>query len=143
MRHSNSPGYWTAMLLQPGVSFQKNDLLSQPNPSLRVLLSKITLFRDILPLKVNIDVSKWEGKRRLWIFLEFHLTIALPPPLHHTTEFTLYMLLPSHQKSPSLVSAVLVNTVSFWKVFMAIGFVRYEEPGATPKNPLSGLIARS
>jgi hypothetical protein len=31
--------------------------------------------------------------------------------------------------------------VFFWMVLMAFGFVFTEVPGATPKNPFSGLIA--
>lgn len=49
--------------------------------------------------------------------------------------------MPSQYTPPSLVSATLVNMVFFWMVFMALGFVFTEVPGATPKKPFSGLIA--
>ena len=48
---------------------------------------------------------------------------------------------PSQKTSPSAVVATLVNTVSFLHDFKASGFVFIEVPGATPKNPNSGLIA--
>src|SRR5690349_20133480 len=51
--------------------------------------------------------------------------------------------MPSHQTSPSSVSAVLVNTVLRSTVAMALGFVSRFVPGATPKKPFSGLIAYS
>jgi hypothetical protein len=35
-----------------------------------------------------------------------------------------------------------VKTVFLDKVFMAFGFVFIDVPGATPKNPASGLMAR-
>ena len=50
-------------------------------------------------------------------------------------------VMPSHQTSPSSVSAVFVNTVFLVRVSMAFGFVSMLVPGATPKNPNSGLIA--
>ena len=49
--------------------------------------------------------------------------------------------MPSHHTSPSSVRAVLVNTVLRATVRMAFGFVARFVPGATPKNPFSGLIA--
>ena len=49
--------------------------------------------------------------------------------------------MPSHHTSPSSVSAVLVKTVFLVSVRMAFGFVSMLVPGATPKNPNSGLIA--
>ncbi len=49
--------------------------------------------------------------------------------------------MPSHHTSPSSVSAVLVNTVLRSTVRMALGFVSQFVPGATPKNPFSGLMA--
>src|SRR5689334_11420611 len=49
--------------------------------------------------------------------------------------------IPSHQTSPSSVSAVFVNTVLRSTVAMAFGFVSRLVPGATPKNPFSGLMA--
>lgn len=49
--------------------------------------------------------------------------------------------MPSQYTPPSLVSATLVKMVFFWMVFMALGFVFTEVPGATPKKPFSGLIA--
>src|SRR5271168_4927660 len=52
-------------------------------------------------------------------------------------------VIPSHQMPPSSVSATLVKMVLRASVAMALGLVLAEVPGATPKNPASGLIARS
>src|SRR5690348_6455528 len=51
-------------------------------------------------------------------------------------------VIPSHQTPPSGVSATLVKIVFWETVAMAFGFVFAEVPGATPKKPVSGLIAR-
>jgi Phosphoenolpyruvate carboxykinase C-terminal P-loop domain len=51
-------------------------------------------------------------------------------------------VIPSHQTPPSGVRATLVKIVFFAKVAMALGLVFAEVPGATPKKPASGLIAR-
>src|SRR2546421_2540969 len=48
---------------------------------------------------------------------------------------------PSHQTPPSGVSATFVKIEFVASVAMAFGFVFTEVPGATPKNPASGLIA--
>ncbi len=45
--------------------------------------------------------------------------------------------------SPSSVLAQLVNTVFRETMSMALGLVRAPVPGATPKNPASGLAAYS
>src|SRR5215471_7183340 len=50
-------------------------------------------------------------------------------------------VIPSHQTPPSGVNATFVKIEFFASVFMALGFVLSEVPGATPKNPASGLIA--
>ncbi len=52
-------------------------------------------------------------------------------------------VIPSHQTSPSGVSAVFVKTQFSSSVIIAFGFVSIPVPGATPKNPASGLIAYS
>src|ERR1051325_1317530 len=52
-------------------------------------------------------------------------------------------VMPSHHTPPSGVSATLVKIVFFASVAMALGFVLADVPGATPKNPASGLIARN
>src|SRR5437667_274652 len=52
-------------------------------------------------------------------------------------------VMPSHQIPPSGVSATLVKIVFFESEAMALGLVLVEVPGATPKNPASGLMARS
>src|SRR4051794_36070784 len=52
-------------------------------------------------------------------------------------------VMPSHQTSPSGVSAVFVNTVLPHSVAIAFEFVCVPVPGATPKKPYSGLIAHS
>jgi hypothetical protein len=49
---------------------------------------------------------------------------------------------PSHQTSPSSVSATLVKMQLALRVAMAFGFVVGPVPGATPKKPFSGLMAR-
>src|SRR5579862_2761752 len=51
-------------------------------------------------------------------------------------------VMPSHHTPPSGVSATLVKIVFFASVAIAFGFVCVEVPGATPKNPASGLMAR-
>lgn len=51
--------------------------------------------------------------------------------------------MPSQYTPPSLVSATLVKRVLLWIVAMALGLVVAEVPGATPKKPFSGLMARS
>ena len=51
--------------------------------------------------------------------------------------------MPSHQTSPSGVSATFVKIVFARIVAIAAGFVASPVPGATPKNPASGLIAQS
>src|SRR5437660_12932762 len=51
-------------------------------------------------------------------------------------------VMPSHQTPPSGVSATLVKIVFFESEAIALGFVLTDVPGATPKNPASGLMAR-
>src|SRR5438132_6594436 len=51
-------------------------------------------------------------------------------------------VMPSHQTPPSGVSATFVKIEFVAKVAIAFGFVFTEVPGATPKKPASGLIAR-
>src|SRR5512133_4195908 len=50
-------------------------------------------------------------------------------------------VIPSHQTSPSGVSATFVKIEFFFTDSIAFGFDLYEVPGATPKKPFSGLIA--
>jgi hypothetical protein len=51
-------------------------------------------------------------------------------------------VMPSHQMSPSSVSATLVKTeLPLAMVRIALGFVFHAVPGATPKRPNSGLTA--
>src|SRR5581483_3764797 len=50
-------------------------------------------------------------------------------------------VMPSHQMSPSSVLAQLVKTAFRETISIALGFVRAPVPGATPKNPASGLAA--
>src|SRR5579871_6394050 len=52
-------------------------------------------------------------------------------------------VIPSHHTPPSGVSATLVKMVLLRSVAIALGFVFALVPGATPKNPASGLIARN
>src|SRR5439155_6391425 len=52
-------------------------------------------------------------------------------------------VMPSHHTSPSSVRAVLVKMQLPSSVSMALGFVLKLVPGATPKNPASGLMAYS
>src|ERR1700722_17355958 len=52
-------------------------------------------------------------------------------------------VMPSHHTPPSGVSATLVKIELRASVDMAFGLVFTEVPGATPKNPASGLIARN
>src|SRR5580658_3469063 len=51
-------------------------------------------------------------------------------------------VMPSHQTPPSGVSATFVKMEFLARVAIALRFVFTEVPGATPKNPASGLIAR-
>src|SRR5260221_10903188 len=51
-------------------------------------------------------------------------------------------VMPSHQTPPSGVSATLVKIEFFDMLIIALGFVLTEVPGATPKKPASGLMAR-
>src|SRR5512141_306587 len=51
-------------------------------------------------------------------------------------------VMPSHHTPPSGVSATLLKIEYFASVVMAFGLVLTEVPGATPKNPASGLMAR-
>src|SRR5215471_11093284 len=52
-------------------------------------------------------------------------------------------VIPSHHTPPSGVSAVLVKMEFLESAAIALGLVLTEVPGATPKKPASGLIARS
>src|SRR5215475_241181 len=51
-------------------------------------------------------------------------------------------VMPSHQTPPSGLSATLVKMVLRESVAMALGLVFLDVPGATPKKPASGLMAR-
>ncbi len=51
------------------------------------------------------------------------------------------LVMSSHHTSPSSVRAVLVNREFLSRVVMALGLVSSDVPGATPKNPASGLMA--
>src|SRR6266446_7994529 len=51
-------------------------------------------------------------------------------------------VMPSHHTPPSGVSATLVKMVLRASVAIALGLVLTEVPGATPKKPASGLMAR-
>src|SRR3972149_104271 len=50
-------------------------------------------------------------------------------------------VMPSHQTSPSGVSATLVKITLCFNIAMQFGLVLFDVPGATPKNPASGLMA--
>src|SRR5215813_3774413 len=50
-------------------------------------------------------------------------------------------VMPSHQTPPSGVNATLVKIELVASVAIAFGLVLADVPGATPKNPASGLIA--
>ena len=52
-------------------------------------------------------------------------------------------VMPSHHGPPSGVRATLVKMLFLASVAMALGLVRAPVPGATPKNPVSGLMACS
>src|SRR5262249_22683369 len=52
-------------------------------------------------------------------------------------------VMPSHQTPPSGVNATFVKMVLRESVAIALGLVFFEVPGATPKKPASGLMARS
>src|SRR6266436_9681787 len=52
-------------------------------------------------------------------------------------------VIPSHHTPPSGVSATLVKIVFLESVAIAFGLVFTDVPGATPKKPASGLIARN
>src|SRR5690606_6216338 len=49
--------------------------------------------------------------------------------------------MPSHQTSPSGVRATLVKMVLARMLSTALGLEARDVPGATPKNPVSGLMA--
>src|SRR5579885_3316069 len=49
--------------------------------------------------------------------------------------------IPSHHGSPSGVTAVFVKSAFLCSAPITLGFVVIPVPGATPKNPASGLIA--
>src|ERR1700682_4139829 len=51
-------------------------------------------------------------------------------------------VMPSHHTPPSGVSATLVKIEFLASVVIAFGLVMAEVPGATPKKPASGLMAR-
>src|ERR1041385_2359568 len=51
-------------------------------------------------------------------------------------------VMPSHHTPPSGVSATFVKIELVASAAIAFGFVLMEVPGATPKKPASGLIAR-
>src|SRR5688500_378265 len=51
-------------------------------------------------------------------------------------------VMPSHHTPPSGVRATLVKIEFFESAIIALGFVLADVPGATPKNPASGLMAR-
>src|SRR5580704_6885348 len=53
-----------------------------------------------------------------------------------------FAVIPSHQTPPSAVKATLVNIVFFESAIIALGLVSHDVPGATPKKPVSGLMAR-
>lgn len=55
---------------------------------------------------------------------------------------TWFWSMPSQYTPPSLVSATLVKIVFLQIVAMALGLVFSEVPGATPKKPFSGFMAR-
>src|SRR5437773_3862896 len=54
-----------------------------------------------------------------------------------------WSVMPSHHTPPSGVNATLVKIVFFASVAIALGLVLSDVPGATPKNPASGLMARN
>src|SRR6266576_5730913 len=51
-------------------------------------------------------------------------------------------VMPSHHTPPSGVSATLVKIEFVESAIIALGLVLADVPGATPKNPASGLMAR-
>src|SRR6266436_3417102 len=52
-------------------------------------------------------------------------------------------VMPSHHTSPSSVSATLVKITSRVSIAIALGLDFMPVPGATPKKPASGLMARN
>src|SRR5579864_4909723 len=72
---------------------------------------------------------------------------AVPLELSHFSPFQLTspagggVPMPSHHGSRSGVTAVFVKIVFLCNAAITLGFVNMPVPGATPKNPASGLMA--
>src|ERR1700752_1778618 len=74
------------------------------------------------------------------VFLAISGVHFLPCQSRHSAGGSYVM--PSHQTPPSGVSDTFVKIEFRASVAMAFGLVFFEVPGATPKNPVSGFIAR-
>ena len=74
------------------------------------------------------------------VFLAISGVHTLPCQSRHSAGGSSVM--PSHHTPPSGVSATLVKMVLRESVAIALGLVFCDVPGATPKNPASGLMAR-
>src|SRR2546422_1881765 len=75
------------------------------------------------------------------VFLAISGVHLLPCQSRHSAGCS--SVIPSHQTPPSGVSATLVKMEFFESAIIALGFVLADVPGATPKNPASGLMARN
>ena len=78
---------------------------------------------------------------------EFGCAACLPQPgVHDSPRQSVrcaggVSVMPSHQTSPSSVRATFVKIVSAATASIALGLLLAFVPGATPKNPFSGLMA--
>src|SRR6266498_3386353 len=75
------------------------------------------------------------------VFLPISRVQGLPCQSVHSAGGSSVM--PSHHTPPSGVRPTLVKIEFFASEAMALGLVLVEVPGATPKKPASGLIARN
>src|SRR6266702_2047206 len=108
------------------------------------------------PPKINAEIGTPSGASHFgemlgdWLagtVLRAFGCAAAPFELSHFSPFQLInpgggpSPIPSHQGSRSAVIATLVKSVFLRSAFITFGLVFIPVPGATPKNPASGLIA--
>lgn len=95
------------------------------------LLTRISFLTKILlyPLNNNCAYHFWQLVFVFTIYTNKVLTLSISSSI------------PSQKNPPSAVSATFVKMEFFWNDSMALGLVFMLVPGATPKNPFSGLMA--